>query len=144
MPRLRLFAYGTLQPEASTRMGRWIERRLVSAEPACVPGRIFAVRGGDGWFPVLVAARTPQRVRGLLCTVDLGAGECALLDRYEGGEYRRVALRALTDRGARQVAQIYRWRIPLPAAARAIPSGDFLAWLRDERLSAFSSLRNGA
>lgn len=143
MPRMCIFAYGTLQPEGGTRMGRWIERRLVSVEPASVPGRIFAIRGGDGWFPVLVEAKAPQRVRGLLCAVDLGAGERALLDRYEGGEYRRVALRVLTDRGARQVAQIYRWRIPLPAAARAIPSGDFFAWLRDERLSAFSSLRNG-
>ena len=41
-------------------------------------------------------------------------------------------------------AQLYRWRIALPEGARPIASGDFLGWLREERLSAFSTPRNGA
>lgn len=142
--RLRLFVYGTLQPSGGTRMGRWIEQRLVSNEGASVPGRIFAVPGGNGWFPALVRAKSSERVRGTLCDLALEAGEQALLDRYEGAEYRRMALPVLSDSGARFAAQLYLWRIPLPGNARPIPSGDFPRWLRDNRLGAFSTLRNGA
>ena len=144
MPRLRLFAYGTLQPMARTCMGDWIERRLLASGASTIAGRIFAVRGGDGWFPVLVAAKSSsQRVCGTLCDLDLRPGELALLDRYEGAEYRRRAVPVRTAGGARVATQSYLWRIALPADARAIPSGDFLEWLGENRLRAFSTPRNG-
>jgi gamma-glutamylcyclotransferase (GGCT)/AIG2-like uncharacterized protein YtfP len=144
MKRLRLFVYGTLQPVAQTRMGRWIEERCVSAGEASAAGRIFAVRGGNGWFPALVPAQSPRRVSGMCCELELRPGELALLDRYEGVEYRRVALPVRLADGRLSPAQAYLWRIALPGDARPIPSGDFLEWLRDNRLSAFSTLRNGA
>lgn len=140
----RLFVYGTLQPGAGTRMGCWVEQRLVTSEPASVSGRIFALRGGDGWFPALVPAKSDRRVKGTVCELALEPGETALLDRYEGGEYRRLAAQVRTDSRATLTAQLYRWRIALPEGARPIASGDFLGWLREERLSAFSTPRNGA
>lgn len=144
MTRLRLFVYGTLQPAARTRMGRWIARRLISAEAASAPGRIFAVESGDGWFPAFIAPKSARRVRGMLCEVRLKPGDLALLDRYEGGEYRRIAVPVRTGRGRRAIAQVYCWRIPLPRQARPIPSGDFLAWLREKRLSAFAAPHDSA
>lgn len=143
MTRQRFFLYGTLQPAARTRMGRWIEQRLVSSEAGSAPGRIVAVRGGNGWFPALVPAKSMRRVRGTVCELDLRPGELALLDRYEGAEYRRMAVPIRSDGGAIMAAQLYLWRVLPPDDARAIPSGDFLAWLRDNRLDAFSVPRNG-
>lgn len=134
----QLFVYGTLDPAGGTRMGDWIAARLVRAEPACVPGRLFGLRSGDGWFPALAPARGPGRVRGVLCTLRLNRGELALLDRYEGAEYRRIAVRARTAAGWR-CAQAYRWHAALPARAPAIPAGDFAAWLRRTRRKPFAA-----
>ena len=143
MPRLRLFVYGTLQPGAPTRMGHWVERRLLSSEAASVAGRILALRAGGGWFPALVQAKSCKRVRGTLCEFALRPGELALLDRYEGIEYRRMSVPVRPDNGAAATAQCYLWRAALPPGARAIRSGDFLGWLRDNRLSAYTSPRDG-
>lgn len=144
MPRLRLFLYGTLQPGAGTAMGRWIGRRLVSSEDAIAAGRIFAVGDADGWYPALVFAGPSSRVRGTLCELDLRPGELARLDRYEGAEYRRRAVPIRTERRCRVTAQVYFWRLALPRSARPIDSGDFLGWLRDNRLDAFSPPHPGA
>jgi gamma-glutamylcyclotransferase (GGCT)/AIG2-like uncharacterized protein YtfP len=144
MPRLRLFAYGTLRPETGTRMGRWIERRLLWSEAASIPGRIFAVPEGSGWVPALVAPKGSRRVRGLLCELDLTRGERALLDCYEGGEYRRTVASVRTDRGATLAAQVYLWRIPVPEGGLAIRSGDFLAWREEKRRSTYWMPRGSA
>ncbi len=144
MRRVSLFVYGTLQPHAGTRMGQWIAARLESAEPARVPGRIRAVKGGNGWFPALVSPRSGARVQGTLCRLALHPGDLAKLDRYEGREYRRVSLpvRAASGRGAR--AQVYCWRVALPDAAPVIRDGDYLGWLERTGRKAFTTLRNGA
>lgn len=144
MARLRLFLYGTLQPAARTTMARWIEQRLVSSTDAAAAGRIFAVNDAGGWFPAFVRARSPALVRGTLCELDLRAGELALLDRYEGVEYRRLAVPIRTGGGSRGTAQLYLWRVALPRGTRPIRSGDFLEWLRDNRLSAFRRPHDGA
>lgn len=138
---VRLFLYGTLQPHAGTRMARWIARHQVRSEAASVPGRLFAVHAGHGWFPALVpagsGARAGASVQGTLCELALRPGELALLDRYEGGEYRRVSL-PLRVAGRRVgVAQLYLWCVALPAGARRVPSGDFLGWLAQTRRKAF-------
>src|SRR3546814_12846796 len=57
--------------------------------------------------------------------------------RYEGAEYRRLTVPILTAGGSRGTAQLYLWRVALPRGTRPIRSGDFLGWLRDNRLSAF-------
>ncbi|MCJ2187247.1 gamma-glutamylcyclotransferase family protein [Novosphingobium beihaiensis] len=140
----RLFVYGTLQPQAGTRMARWIKGRLVRSEAACVPGRLFAVQGGNGWFPALVPAKSGSRVQGTLCELALALGDLSLLDRYEGPEYRRACLPVQTGGGGSVPAQVYLWRIGLPPGAPAIAGGDFADWLRRTRRQPFSTLRNGA
>src|SRR3546814_13581663 len=90
-----------------------------------------------GWFPAFVPARSHARVRGTLCELVLQMGELALLDRYEGAEYRRLTVPILTAGGSRGTAQLYLWRVALPRGTRPIRSGDLLGWLRDNRLSAF-------
>lgn len=124
--RGRLFLYGTLRPEADTPMARWIAQRLVRAEAGSVPGRLHAVPDAAGWYPALVPGL--GRVRGTLVELRLRAGERALLDRYEGREYRRVTLPVRLAR-TRSCAQAYVWRGRLPKGA--VPIGpDFLEWLR--------------
>lgn len=123
-------------------MGRWIERRLVASEAATAPGRI-ALPDADGWFPALVPASPPGRVRGALCELELRPGELALLDRYEGPEYRRAAVPIRTVGDARVTAQLYLWRAALPRDAVPIRSGDFIGWLRGSGLNAFSPSPRG-
>lgn len=125
-------------------MARWIAARLVKGEAASVPGRLFAIRGGNGWFPALVPAKSGARVRGTLCQLRLTPGDLARLDRYEGLEYRRAGLPVRTACGGRVRAQVYLWRIALPAKAPAIAGGDFPDWLRRTRRRPFSTLRNGS
>jgi hypothetical protein len=105
-----------------------------------MPGRLVAVRGGNGWFPALVPAKSGARVKGTLCELELAPGELALLDRYEGREYRRGSLPVRAGVPAR----VYLWRIALPPGSPAIAGGDFLDWLRRTRRQAFSTPRNGA
>lgn len=135
---LRLFVYGTLQPQAGTAMGDWIAARLIGNEPASVPGRLFAMDSNGRWFPALIPARGAGRVRGTLCELRLSPGELARLGRYEGREYRRVAGAVRTESGRRVTAQFYVWRIPLPSGAPLIGGGDFLDWLRSGRRKSFS------
>ncbi|EIZ79700.1 hypothetical protein WSK_1677 [Novosphingobium sp. Rr 2-17] len=136
---LKLFVYGTLQPHAGTRMAGWVASRQVWAEPASAPGRLQGVRGATGWFPALVPGKGAARVQGTLCVLRLTAGELALLDRYEGREYRRFALSVRTATGRRAVAQTYRWRVPLSTKSPTIARGDFLGWLRASRRRVFSN-----
>ncbi len=117
-------------------MGDWLAARLLHAEPATMPGRLYAIGDPGGWFPALVPGR--QVVHGTVCTLRLGRGDLALLDRYEGAEYRRRALPVRTASGRCVKAQAYLWRAPLPPVAPAIAGGDFLAWLRAGRRRAFS------
>lgn len=144
MRRVGLFVYGTLQPHAGTRMGRWVAARMVSSEPASVPGAIRAVRGGNGWFPALVPAGSATRVQGTFCELELHPGDLAKLDRYEGREYRRTAMPVRTAAGRKARAQVYLWRIALPQGSPPIQGGDYLAWLQRTGRQAFTTPRNGS
>lgn len=137
-PARALFLYGTLQPGAGTAMARWVGERLVRAEPASVPGRLLAIRDGGRWYPALVPGQA--RVRGTLCVLALKPGDLAVLDRYEGREYRRVAMPVRTGDHRRARAQIYFWRGRLPPGAREIVDGDFLGWLGRTRRTAYDAL----
>lgn len=119
-------------------MGQWVAERVASEAPASVPGRLHAVNDGR-WYPALVPGR--DRVRGTVCRLRLRPGELALLDRYEGREYRRVALPARTDAG-RTVAEAYLWQGPLPRGSVCIP-GDFLVWLKQSGGRIFSGTCGG-
>ncbi|KMS55389.1 hypothetical protein V474_20350 [Novosphingobium barchaimii LL02] len=137
---LRLFVYGTLQPRAGTQMGDWLAARLVRSDQATIPGRLYGIHGGSGWFPALLPASGDEIVHGTLCTVRLEAGDLALLDRYEGAEYRREAATARIASGGEVSAQVYLWCAALPPGAPVIPGGDFLDWLRTGHRKAFSAL----
>ncbi|AXB77852.1 gamma-glutamylcyclotransferase [Novosphingobium sp. P6W] len=137
---LPLFVYGTLHPRAGTQMGDWLAARLVRSEQATIPGRLYGIDGGSGWFPALLPASGDEIVRGTSCTLRLEAGDLALLDRYEGAEYRREAAAVQIASRGEVCAQVYLWRAPLPPGAPLIPGGDFLDWLRTGRRKAFSAL----
>lgn len=139
---MRLFVYGTLQPQAGTRMGQWIADRLAASQEARAVGTIHAVHGGNGWFPALVQGG--GAVRGIVCDLRLKPGERALLDRYEGAEYRRICLPVRTVQGTRSAVQAYVWRISLPAGAIRIASGDYLDWLARTGRRSFTTPRYGA
>lgn len=76
---------------------------------------------------------------GTLCEVRLRPGELAVLDRYEGGEYRRVTARVRTASDETMVVRLYLWRVALPPGAPAIAGGDFLRWLRSGRRRSFGT-----
>ncbi|MDE8650837.1 gamma-glutamylcyclotransferase [Novosphingobium sp. H3SJ31-1] len=139
----RFFFYGTLQGGARTRMARWLEPRLGACARASLAGRLVAIPAGDGWFPALIPGRPGQRAWGTLCDVRLTVRDLARLDRYEGRDYRRATLPVLAQGGGRARAQAYVWRGALPARARPIASGDFLAWLAATGRRPFSTRRNG-
>lgn len=125
---VRLFLYGTLMGESGTPIGRWTGERIVSAVPATVPGRLFALADPDGWYPALVSG-CGGRVHGVLAELRLAAGDLTRLDRYEGREYRRRTVPVCTQRGKYAAAQAWCWRLPLPSGARPIADGDFPGWL---------------
>lgn len=108
-------------------MARWVAARALRVEPAVAPGRLVALHDGGGWYPALVPGN--GQVRGVVATLRLRPGERALLDRYEGREYRRRALVVRTP-DDRRVVQAYVWRGRLPERAMAI-GPDFLDWLRE-------------
>lgn len=144
MPRARrFFFYGTLQGEAGTPMARWLGPRFGSCERASVQGRMIAIHADNGWFPALLPGRSGQRISGTLCEIRLGARDLARLDRYEGGEYRRLARAVLTQSGDIVRAETYVWCAPLPVNACPVASGDFLAWLAATRRRPFSTPRGG-
>jgi gamma-glutamylcyclotransferase (GGCT)/AIG2-like uncharacterized protein YtfP len=133
---LRLFLYGTLQPAADTAMARWLRPRIREAQPASVPGRLFAIPARQGWYPALLPGR--ERCRGALVCVDLTRGDLARVARYEGGEYRRLALRVRTSGGLMQCSGFV-WRGAALRDAVPIPGGDFLLWLEATRHVAYGA-----
>lgn len=140
--RLRLFVYGTLQPQAGTAMAHWLAVRTLRAEPASAPGRLFGLKAGQGWYPALVPAKSGARVRGAMCELLLAPGDLTRLDRYEGREYRRICQRVQTGRRRSVPAQLYLWRATLPPKRAAIGDGDFIGWLRRTGRQAFATPRD--
>lgn len=132
---MRLFLYGTLQAASGTEMARWLHDRVSETTPASLPGTIHAVPSPQGWYPALL--RGHGRVQGTLADCALARRDLIRLDRYEGHEYRRKAMRA-RGAGATVVAQAWIWRGPLPADAVAVAGGDFLSWLAQTGNRAFA------
>lgn len=141
---MRLFVYGTLLAATDTPMARWLASRMRETVAAHVLGRIVAIPTPNGWYPALLPALGGQGVAGMACETDFGPGDLARLDRYEGREYVRLTLPARATDGRRLSAQTYRWRAALPAGARPIWHGDFLAWLKETGQKPFSAGRNGS
>lgn len=132
---MRLFLYGTLQAASDTEMARWLHERVSESASASVPGTIHAVPSPQGWYPALL--RGHGRVNGTLVDCKLERRDLVRLDRYEGQEYRRKAMRARCG-GETLVAQAWIWRGPLPDDAVPVAGGDFLGWLAQTGNRAFA------
>lgn len=136
---MRLFLYGTLQPVANTKMSRWLAPKLQGAVAATVSGRLVAVSASGGWYPALLTGSGTGRCHGTVATALLDADDWALIDRYEGHEYRRAAVEVVTSRAEVVSATSYLWRGKAPPGAQDIATGDFLAWLAQHDRAAFGS-----
>ena len=113
----RLFVYGTLAPggAAWTRLGRW-----TVGDPLgdAVPGVLYDT--GRGYPGACFPDGAPGLVHGAVVTLDETRIDAAwaALDRYEGGEYARVAVR--TNGGLDAYA--YAWTASL-AGCEKLASG---------------------
>ena len=97
-----LFVYGTLMDES-------LRTRLLGRRVRALPARLrgFQVRAvQDANYPALVP-KPGETVSGWLLT-GLDGGDLALLDAYEGDEYRRVQVRAEVA-GRPRPAWVYLW-----------------------------------
>jgi gamma-glutamylcyclotransferase (GGCT)/AIG2-like uncharacterized protein YtfP len=137
VPQL-FFFYGTLIAGSGNAVAQATHARLRPVGPASVPGALWAVPDTAGWFPALVAGQ--GRVHGMLYAAmdSFDAGDLARLDEWEdfrshqpaASLYLRVEMHAVDSAGRSVAAQVYRFNQPLPTDARAIPGGDFQAWLK--------------
>lgn len=115
-----MFVYGTLRQGHAARS--LIADHIASAVPATVRGRIYALPAG---YPGLVEGDSAVVVGEMLQLVDLAAA-LALLDAYEGEEFRRVLTQVTTDDGVEHWAWCYVLSDPaLAEAGVLITSGDW-------------------
>ncbi|MDQ1384413.1 MAG: hypothetical protein QOG65_1792 [Actinomycetota bacterium] len=117
-----IFAYGTLLPDHDA----WpvLEPWVVDApRPDAVAGRLYDTGRG---YPAATFTGDPEAagsvVHGMVLTLDPSRSKAALaaLDRYEGDDYRRIAVR--TEAG--QACETYTW-IGTLAGCRLVPGGRF-------------------
>ncbi|NOW44854.1 gamma-glutamylcyclotransferase (GGCT)/AIG2-like uncharacterized protein YtfP [Novosphingobium sp. SG751A] len=125
---LRFFFYGTLMAGMGNRHERAAHALLDEGRAATVRGRLYGVPDPAGWYPALLPGA--GTVRGMVHRAGrrFDARALALMDAYEGREYRRrrVKVGAIT-------AHAYVWRGALPRGACRIAGGDFAAWLAARR-----------
>jgi len=135
---LRFFFYGTLLASADNPVARDIHRRLGPGRPGTARGTLHAIADPGGWYPALVPG--DGEVTGMVhaAGAGFGAADLAVLDAYEGGEYRRVEI-AVRCGGERLAAQAYLYDAPLPPGARALPDGDFAGFLSREGRRGYGS-----
>lgn len=123
-----LFVYGTLRPEADTRMSTWLAARAEHLGPATTPGRLYDL----GSYPGFVDARLPDEVvRGDLYRLRSPAA-WRELDDYEndgasGDAAPYVCVRRIVNLDTRERvdACLYLYREPLHGSRRIV-SGDWL------------------
>lgn len=120
-----MFVYGTLRAGQAARS--LIADQVQDARPATIRGRIvaFAAEGYPGFV-----AEGDGLVQGEVVFLRDLAAAFALLDAYEGEEFRRTLRAAVLDDGTEVWCWIYVLSNPDAAAAgEPIPSGDWNAWL---------------
>jgi gamma-glutamylcyclotransferase (GGCT)/AIG2-like uncharacterized protein YtfP len=147
---MRFFFYGTLVAGHSNPVARMIHERLTALGPATTKGLLYGVGKAEGWYPVLLPG--DGIVHGALYAASdaFDARDLARMDDYEDYDpsrpaaslYVRERVEIATPDGAVGPAQAYRFNQPLPPGARAIPGGDFAAWLLEHGLPAFASARH--
>lgn len=121
-----MFVYGTLRAGQAPRS--MIANHVFDARPATMRGRIVAF--SDEGYPGFVVDDQAV-VQGEVVFLRELAAAFALLDAYEGEEFRRILRRAILDNGTEVWCWVYVLVDPDAAAAgQPIPSGDWNQWLR--------------
>jgi gamma-glutamylcyclotransferase (GGCT)/AIG2-like uncharacterized protein YtfP len=146
---LRFFFYGTLIAGSGNRVAAATHALLHDLGPATTRGVLHAIEDTEGWYPILLAGDDTVHGRLYEAATGFGARDLAVLDAYEdydpaepaGSLYRRVAMAATDADGAAHEAQAYLYNRPVPEATRAVPHGDFHAWLAHEGLRAYAGAR---
>lgn len=131
MPAMSLFAYGTLQDEdvLAALLGR---PAAIATLPLAIARDFKAVAYPGRVYPALVAcpgAAAPGRLIAPLTPLDL-----AVLDGFEGDEYRRAALTVQRD-GVDIPAQAYLPVIDIPADG---PAWSLAHWLAHHKAAALA------
>ncbi|WP_068094395.1 gamma-glutamylcyclotransferase family protein [Novosphingobium rosa] len=122
------FFYGTLMAGMSQPLARVWHAGLSAGEAGWARGALWAIPDPEGWYPALLPGE--GRVLGMVYRPLAGfdAAMLAAMDRYEGDDYRRLALPVVLAEGE-VLAQAYVWQGALPAGAVALEDGDFAAFL---------------
>lgn len=150
MKAMRFFFYGTLVAGHTNPVARMIHARLRSVGAATLAGSLHAIPTPKGWYPALLPGG--GMVHGMLYVARAGFSESDLarMDDYEdyhpgsprNSLYIRESVTAFGEDGKGLKAQTYRFNQPIPQNAKAIPGGDFAAWLGEHGLTAFASARH--
>ena len=123
------FFYGTLRHDIAQGHARTLIEGLEIVGAGTVAARLFAKRDPRGTYPVLV--RGAGSVHGVVCRAGVGFSACAraAMDRYEGSEYIRRAVRVRLEGGGSLTADAYFYNRPITAALMRIANGDFAHFL---------------
>ncbi len=125
-PICHLFVYGTLRRNARHPAYGLLIRDAAYAGKASFQGRLYDL----GRFPAAVAStRAADRVTGELYRLKSHGGTLAQLDAYEGNEFRRKSVIVEGENRKQIDCWIYLFTGKVKAAKR-IPSGDYVAFLR--------------
>ncbi|OYW51079.1 MAG: hypothetical protein B7Y36_06980 [Novosphingobium sp. 28-62-57] len=150
MHRTWFFFYGTLSEDHDNPVNHAMLPLMEGSWRATVRGALRAVRGTDGWYPVLCAGR--GRVAGRLYRSGprFSARHLRSLDAYETynprnrgrSEYVRRAIRVRVPGRGWVMAQAYLHNRPCHPGLTVIARGDFTAWQRQRGLRAFGCGEN--
>ena len=111
-----VFVYGTLRRGGSNHF-RMAEAEFV--ESGSLRGRLYRI----DWYPGLVVDSAGDEIFGDVFRVT--PGQLAVLDEFEGHEYRRIRATVRTPYGVPMQAWIWEWLMPVDEGQR-ITSGDWL------------------
>lgn len=111
-----VFVYGTLRRGGSNHF-RMADAEFV--ESGSLRGRLYRI----DWYPGLVLDSAGDEISGDLFSVT--PGQLALLDEFEGHEYRRIRATVRTPYGVPMQAWIWEWLMPADEGQR-ITGGDWL------------------
>lgn len=132
---MRLFFYGVLIGKLASPDIRRLLTGIGPGRPAMANGRLYAVKGGDGCYPVLVPGR--GAVRGMLH--EAGRADIASLDAFERcfpdaperSEYLRRPIAVRMGGRSAIAAQAYIYNRPVSGHLVRIGHGDFARWLHE-------------
>ena len=135
---MRFFFYGTLMAGSGNEVARAVHGRLSAGVAAAVSGKLYGLPDPQGWYPALVPGKGGV-VRGFVheAAPDFTEADLAVLEDWEGAEYRRCVVEVALEDGSATMAQGFVWAGALPEGAEEIAGGDFAAFIAERGLKAF-------